>query len=1087
MELGAPLSDLYAMALRVADRSVAVDAAVEAARSTEVRDIDEATLGVVARLCHDLLDDNPDHAHYFSRLVLELAEARWARERESPWWTVADLFVEVTRLGLESVPRLDRMLLALGVTSRQSHISRRTLARLKRRGGRFSRHGRIAIADEKEALAATLQAAGWLVAGPYCVVLDPEDMEGSYLQWVWPYRLCGFAALDAADGQPVDWPSDGRLLSSPVAGMPGARDMLPMAMGYLNRSLRTGPDDLRTQVQIKRARVAALRAAAEPERAAEHWRVAEAAADEISDADVPLHERWHFLEALAPVWRHRGRAPRRRLRTDLEGPARGLRDGGSADVSLGLLSVLSALVQPGDLPELWDEVHAAYAAPDRLSLHPGFWGRLAHRTVENALRCPAEALAYGELIPAVEAECDRQGLPPRARAATLAHAALHVRDDDLDRVIRLLCRIDQYDRGFADTYAAMLEWVVLTRRVRYAKHRAAQGDYDTAMPQYLAAMEPATRFAARHGWAPLCTTLADQSLEALLRSGTAGQVGMRTGALFEIAELVMTSVIGALDERAAFVRGFGQLLMRSLLALIPPDGMGDARTARAFSALVAQHHLLFKGVDFWVLAQSAGPRPTLPYAELLHREITERERACGPYVPDRSGVLDDLLTVPGGSSGFCFVSGAERTPEHRARPSIGADRRAADHLITESLLADTRTAEDLRPVRPGARQVNQFFEGGVGEDTVVISLYLAEDHTRPLGPEGDATLLICCQITAEEQTVRGVPLVDLPGSHLTVADPARGSAFSIHWAAVPVAQVRDAVNADPLGHPVTLHAEELLGRLYAALGGPPRALLRRWQAAGKRHLCFWPHGPLHFAPFHLLHDDGRPLADAWTVTTVSSSAQLAPRPAPGAPGRRRVLIAGSPTGGVRYGLPEQPGVAEHVRRLGDRLAAAGTLDVRLREGATPRAVMAAAEESEYLHIAAHGSQDVEAPWYQCVFLEPEEDGEGRLFAHQILTLDLRGVELVTLSACESALGRYDANDNHRGLPAAFLLAGAATVIGALWPVTATAATLFFEELYSHLGQGHPKRDAFRHAQQRTRWACPEYRDWGAFTFIGHWR
>ncbi|WP_051855783.1 CHAT domain-containing protein [Streptomyces sp. NRRL B-1347] len=631
MELGAPLSDLYVLALRVADRSVAVDTAVEVARSTGTPDLDEAALAVVARVCHDLLDDDPDHAYFFSRLVLELAAARWDRERESPWWTVADLFVEITRLSLERVPTTDRMMFALGVASQQIHVSERIIARLNRRGGRFSRHGRIALADEKAALAATLQAAGWLVAGPYCVVLDPEDMEGSFLQWVWPYRLCGFTALDAADGQPVDWPADGRLLSSPVAGMPGAHDMLPMAMGYLDRALRTGPARLRTECQIKRARVAALRAVAEPERAAEHWRVAEAAADEISDAHVPLHDKWHFLEALAPVWRHRGRAPRRRLRSDLEGPARGLRDGGSADARLGLLSVLSAVVHPDDLPELWEEVHAAYAAPDGLSLHPEFWGRLAHRTVENTLRCPADALAYGELIPAVEAECDRQRMPPRARAATLAHAALHVRDDDLDEVIRLLCRIDRYDRGFADTYAAMLEWVVLTRRTRYAKRCAAAGEYDTALSQYLAAMEPATRFAARH------------------------------------------------------------------------------------------------------------------------------------------------------------------------RRALGAARPA------------------------------------------------------------------------------------------------------------------------------------------------------------------------------------------------------------------------------------------------------------------------------------------------CVFLEPDEDGEGRLFAHQILTLDLRGVELVTLSACESALGRYDANDNHRGLPAAFLLAGAATVIGALWPVTAAAATLFFEELYSHLGQGHPKRDAFRHAQRRTRRAFPEYRDWGALTFIGHWR
>jgi CHAT domain-containing protein len=150
--------------------------------------------------------------------------------------------------------------------------------------------------------------------------------------------------------------------------------------------------------------------------------------------------------------------------------------------------------------------------------------------------------------------------------------------------------------------------------------------------------------------------------------------------------------------------------------------------------------------------------------------------------------------------------------------------------------------------------------------------------------------------------------------------------------------------------------------------------------------------------------------------------------------------------------------------------------------------MMAIREVDYLHIAAHGSQDVEAFWYHCLYLNPDEDDSGgRLFAHQILGLDLRGLELVTLSACESALGRYDLNDNLRGLPAAFLLAGAATVIGALWPVTAAVATLFFEELYSCLLNGHPKRDAFHRAQRVTRQAYPEYRDWGAFTFIGDWR
>ncbi|WP_075024262.1 CHAT domain-containing protein [Actinomadura madurae] len=65
---------------------------------------------------------------------------------------------------------------------------------------------------------------------------------------------------------------------------------------------------------------------------------------------------------------------------------------------------------------------------------------------------------------------------------------------------------------------------------------------------------------------------------------------------------------------------------------------------------------------------------------------------------------------------------------------------------------------------------------------------------------------------------------------------------------------------------------------------------------------------------------------------------------------------------------------------------------------------------------------------------------GRVFAHDILKTDLRGVELVTMSACESALGRFDINDNLHGLPAALLSAGAAAIVGCLWPVAPDVAT-----------------------------------------------
>jgi CHAT domain-containing protein len=126
---------------------------------------------------------------------------------------------------------------------------------------------------------------------------------------------------------------------------------------------------------------------------------------------------------------------------------------------------------------------------------------------------------------------------------------------------------------------------------------------------------------------------------------------------------------------------------------------------------------------------------------------------------------------------------------------------------------------------------------------------------------------------------------------------------------------------------------------------------------------------------------------------------------------------------------------------------------------------------------------VSAPSFQCLYLSPERSSEV-LNAYEILRLDLTGVDLVTLSACETALGRVDLGDNPRGFPASLLIAGVSTIIGTLWPVETNAAKFFFTAFYSRLGSNVTKCAAFAAAQQATRARLPQYRDWGAFYLIG---
>ena len=84
-------------------------------------------------------------------------------------------------------------------------------------------------------------------------------------------------------------------------------------------------------------------------------------------------------------------------------------------------------------------------------------------------------------------------------------------------------------------------------------------------------------------------------------------------------------------------------------------------------------------------------------------------------------------------------------------------------------------------------------------------------------------------------------------------------------------------------------------------------------------------------------------------------------------------------------------------------------------------------------------------------------------------------ELVTLSACESGLGRKGGGDGLLGFAQAFLLAGSQSVCLSLWQVDDTATALLMDRFYRNLlgkreGGGKPlgKAAALREAKQWLR-------------------
>lgn len=89
--------------------------------------------------------------------------------------------------------------------------------------------------------------------------------------------------------------------------------------------------------------------------------------------------------------------------------------------------------------------------------------------------------------------------------------------------------------------------------------------------------------------------------------------------------------------------------------------------------------------------------------------------------------------------------------------------------------------------------------------------------------------------------------------------------------------------------------------------------------------------------------------------------------------------------------------------------------------------------------------------------------DGILSAREICNLDLKGVDLITLSACQTAKGRIT-DEGVSGMVRALKMAGAGSIIASLWEVDDNSTRLFMQRFYSNLASGMDKRDAFDNAR-----------------------
>ncbi|MBX2991428.1 MAG: CHAT domain-containing protein [Bacteroidetes bacterium] len=117
--------------------------------------------------------------------------------------------------------------------------------------------------------------------------------------------------------------------------------------------------------------------------------------------------------------------------------------------------------------------------------------------------------------------------------------------------------------------------------------------------------------------------------------------------------------------------------------------------------------------------------------------------------------------------------------------------------------------------------------------------------------------------------------------------------------------------------------------------------------------------------------------------------------------------------------------------------------------------------------------------------------DGILTALEVSAMDLRGTDLVVLSACETGLGKVEQGEGVYGLRRAFQMAGAKTVVSSLWKVPDKETVQFMKALYATKAKTYPElmqQVALKRIRElRLRGRPTHPFTWGAFVVTGDWR
>ncbi len=275
-----------------------------------------------------------------------------------------------------------------------------------------------------------------------------------------------------------------------------------------------------------------------------------------------------------------------------------------------------------------------------------------------------------------------------------------------------------------------------------------------------------------------------------------------------------------------------------------------------------------------------------------------------------------------------------------------------------------------------------------------------------------------------------------------------------------------------LGNASGIQHEEIAKRLHEKLIKPIESSFKTTK------VIIVAHGALHYIPFYALRDNKDYVIERYSIRMLPSASVLnyLQGKKPSKPGD--ILAFGNPD----LGEPK----LDLVYAQNEAIAVSQTRPhskVFLRKEATEAALNKYGEGFRYIHFATHGEFDADKPLNSALLLAVDAENDGRLTVDKLYSMKLNA-DLVTLSACETGLGKIVNGDDIIGLTRGFLYTGSSSIVASLWKVDDLATSQLMVRFYRELDRSD-KRESLRTAQLEIKKQYPHPYYWASFNLTGN--